>query len=44
MISGAGVETHHGEKGNHYVDIDISVPKNLSEAQVAALKNFRDTK
>jgi|18_taG_2_1085343.scaffolds.fasta_scaffold04180_3 molecular chaperone DnaJ len=44
MIHGAGVETHRGEKGNHYVNIDISVPKNLSKAQVVALKNFRDTK
>ena len=42
MIQGAGVETHRGKKGNHYVNIDIAIPRTLNQEQEQALKNLRD--
>ena len=40
MIERAGVETHTGEKGNHYVQIEIEVPRKLNSKQEEALNKL----
>ena len=40
MISDAGVETHTGEKGNHYVEVNIEIPGTLTPDQESALKTY----
>ena len=42
MIQGAGVENHKGDKGIHYVNIEVEIPKELNKQQEEAMKALRE--
>ena len=39
-LKGHGIEAHDGERGDHYVEVVVSVPKDLSERQKELLREF----
>jgi molecular chaperone DnaJ len=40
-IPGYGLETSDGRKGDHYVEIQVSIPRSLTEEQKELLERFR---
>ena len=37
-----GIENHRGKKGDHYVRINVTVPRRLTERQRKLLTEFRE--
>jgi len=42
-LKGRGIEGRDGKRGDHYVEVVVSIPKNLSERQKELLKEFSRT-
>jgi DnaJ-class molecular chaperone len=41
-LKGRGIESHRGKKGDHYVKVNVTVPRQLTERQRKLLTEFRE--
>ena len=41
-LKGRGIRNHRGKTGDHFVRIEVSVPRQLTEKQRRLLEEFRE--